>query len=174
MNDFSEKYSDTLSQPKRKNPRLKCYDYASPGMYFVTICSKDREMIFGSIRDGRMVLSEYGELISRAMCHLHTHYDTVQVDCSVVMPNHVHMIIWISVDNRTAHTLGNIVRGFKSEVSRKCGKRVWQRGFHEHIIRNEQDLQEIRSYIANNPIKWDLDRHNPQNERFASWEEPST
>ena len=163
---------DAHGRRQRKEPRLQKYDYASPGVYFVTICTLHREMLFGRVVNRQMALNEFGEIVSDAIVHLTEHYDTVQVECSVVMPNHIHMIIWIQESNDEMYTLGNIVRGFKSEAARKCGRKIWQRGYHEHIVRNEQDLLEIRAYIESNPIKWEVDRHNPDNEKYAMWQEP--
>ena len=160
---------ESKSLPVRKDVRLKSYDYASPGMYFVTICTFEREMILGQIDGEQIVLTEWGQEVSDAIADLPSHYESVSVDCSVVMPNHVHMILWIHAGNRANNTLGNVVCGFKARAARKCGGKVWQRGYHEHIIRNEDDLQEIRSYIANNPKKWIVDRHNPDNPKFIQW-----
>ncbi|HSE83161.1 MAG TPA: transposase, partial [Thermodesulfobacteriota bacterium] len=104
----------------------------------------------------------------------------IKLDAFVIMPNHVHGII-INVANDVGaglkpapttvaknHTLFEIVRGFKTFSSRRInetrgtpGSHVWQRNYYEHIIRNEDDLDEIREYIINNPLKWDSDTENP-------------
>ena len=161
--------NETPELPQRKDVRLKHYDYASPGVYFVTICTRGREMLFGHVAEGCLIPTNYGAIAIQAIDGLSEHYQSVSVDCSVVMPNHVHLVLWIQSGNQARHTLGNVVRGFKSEVARKCGRSVWQRGYHEHIVRNEQDLREIQSYVANNPMKWELDRHNPENEKYEMW-----
>ena len=172
MTTYEHKSSEQSQIRQRKNLRLPSYDYSSVGVYFITICSYDRQMIFGKIVNGEWFPEPFGMIVQDAIESLADHYEHVRVDHSVVMPNHMHMILWIDNGNDKSHTLGNIVRGFKSEVSRKCGMRVWQRGFYEHIVRNEQDLQEIRTYISNNPKKWEMDRHNPEHEKYASWKEP--
>ena len=128
-------------------------------------------MLFADIEQGKVRLTEIGRNVSDAIQALPSHYKAVTVDCSVIMPNHIHMILWIAQGNDSSHTLGNIICGFKAEVTRGAKRKVWQRGYHEHIVRNEQDLQEIRSYIINNPIKWELDRHNPIHPRYESWKE---
>lgn len=157
--------------PRRKSIRLQHYDYASAGVYFVTICTCDRELLFGTIEEGRAVLSRYGEIVFDAIEALPTHYEHVNVDCSVIMPNHIHLVIWIQDGNPSNRTLGQVICSLKSGVTRKCGRKVWQRGYYEHIVRNETDLQEIRTYIENNPGKWEEDRNNPINPKFETWNE---
>ena len=160
-----------IEYSKRKNIRLKKYDYSLPGMYFVTICTARRQCIFGDITEGRMVLNEWGQIVLEELDHLPSHYSSVSIDVNVVMPNHVHVVIWIHDDNamQTRPILGNIICGFKAGVTRRCHEHVWQRGYYEHIIRNEKELQEIRAYIANNPKKWDMDMHNSSNPKYESW-----
>ena len=112
---------------------------------------------------------------------LFEHYPELKLDAFVAMPNHVHGIIVLVEPTRAGlkpaptfvygrHGLAEIVRAFKTFSSRGInqlrgtpGRRVWQRGYYEHVIRNEADLHEIRQYIVNNPLKWDLDEENPEN-----------
>ena len=145
--------------PVRKNIRLTHYDYSSPGEYFVTICTKDRKFLFGDIKNGKMRYTQIGKIVCDEIIDLPCHYKNVSVDSFVVMPNHVHMIITISKEACCANPLklGNIVGLFKSGVSRKAGTPVWQRGYYDHIIRDGEDLFNIRCYIENNPLKWEND-----------------
>jgi len=159
-----------MNLPKRKNIRLKYYNYAENGYYFVTICTKNKECCFGEITSGKMLLSDYGKNAYNEIVSLKNHYQNIEIDKFVIMPNHIHCIIIVGTEHETsdaatdagrntgaasgAPTVGNIVRGYKSGVSRKCGFSVWQRGYYEHIIRNEKDYQEIYGYIENNPAKW--------------------
>ena len=165
---------NTPTKPQRKNPRLREYDYASPGMYFVTICTHRRSMLFGSIIDGVIIPTRFGEYASEAIASIPVHFPSAQPDHYVVMPNHVHMIIRIGEQSDTAYTLGQIIGGFKSTVTRVCKTPIWQRGYHEHVIRNNKDLEEIRTYIHNNPANWAQDCHNPDNEKYGLWTEPDT
>lgn len=170
----------------RRSIRLKEYDYTQPGAYFITICTHGRAPLFRDVVDGEMRLNEYGEIVCAEW------FKTVQLrpyvvlheDEFVVMPNHIHGIVWIVDDvgatRRVAPTktnppagpapgsIGAIVGQFKSAVTRRInqrrgtpGVRVWQRNYYEHIIRHERALNAIRRYIAENPLRWHLDRYNP-------------
>lgn len=174
--------------PKRKPMRLRGYDYSQNGYYFITICTKDRKLLFGDIVDGKMILNEYGNVVNDEITGLHNHYDTVCVDKYVIMPNHIHMILTITAlsvgaplaapesnINHTvgaasgAPTMGNIVRGLKSGISRKCGFNVWQRNYHDHIIRNHKEYENICNYIETNPLQWETDCHNENNKKYNDW-----
>jgi len=174
----------------RRSIRLKGYDYTQPGAYFVTLVTHDRACLFGEIVDGEMRLNEYGE-IARAewlQTAVVRPYVVLHPDELVVMPNHVHGIIWIVDDvdtvvgarRRRAPTtteqfgkpvpgsIPTIIRSFKSATAKRInalrrtpGMPVWQRNYYEHIIRGETSLQRIRAYIAANPQQWALDGENP-------------
>ncbi len=173
----------------RRSIRLKDYDYAQDGAYFVTICIKNRECLFGDIVDGEMELNEPGIMVMYAFEQLNQRFPNVRTDACVVMPNHVHGIICIvgaplvgALDNantmrattRVAPTLGDIVGVFKSITTDEyiCGiktlgwvpftDKLWQRNYYEHIIRNETSLNAIREYIAMNPERWADDPDNPK------------
>ncbi len=160
---------------ERKPNRLEGYDYSSSGWYFVTICTKKRIEWFGKIMGRKMVLNEYGEIVKRCWFDLPHHYGNCLLDKFVVMSNHIHGIIIIkNVGNGfkpfpTPYTLSEIVRGFKTFSSRRINEIVnknkfqWQKSFYDHIIRDERSLNEIRSYIHHNPLKWEEDEENPKN-----------
>jgi len=160
------------TMPVRKQNRLKGYDYSSDGAYFVTICTKKRECIFGEVivgdglaRPAYVNLSEYGLIVDQELRQLPSHYNMINVNRYVIMPNHLHAILTIGDASPStgraspSPTLGNIVGGVKSGVSRLCGFSPWQRFFHDHIIRNEQEYVRIVEYIKNNPETWDTDCH---------------
>ena len=169
----------------RRSIRLRGYDYAQPGAYFVTICTQGRECLFGDIVNGEMGLTAYGRVVRESWYYLPNHYGYVELDEFVIMPNHVHVIITITGDTGVAvgaglkpaptmsakpHGLPEIVRGFKTFSSRrinqmraKPGQPVWQRNYHEHVIRGERDLDHIRQYIRDNPTQWAEDPDNPHN-----------
>ncbi|MBM4169554.1 MAG: transposase [Ignavibacteria bacterium] len=168
----------------RRSIRLKGYDYSLPGGYFVTICVRHRECLLGEITTDGIRLSEYGLLVDEAWRDLPNHYRHVQLDQFVVMPNHVHGIIFLindntvgtgsepvptgAIDTTKRHPLSEIVRSFKTFSARRInsvrgvrGVPLWQRNYFEHIIRDERDLNRIRQYIIDNPTRWLYDRNNP-------------
>ena len=150
----------------RKIIRLHNYDYSANGAYFITICTHNREHLFGSVGadsiSARMVKKVYGEIIGK--------YDNVSSPISVVMPNHFHSIIIIERnDTEVVPSISKIVQEFKryttceyiklvkNGILKPFDKRIWQRSFYDHIIRNENDFNEIWMYIENNPLKWQED-----------------
>ena len=162
-----------MTLPTRKNPRLKDYDYANAGAYFVTICTHHKQAIFGQNKSGVVELSPYGEHVERAWREIPEHFPAVYLDEFVVMPNHVHGVVFIDGE-RARHAsplqpgpkLGTVIGAFKSAAARLInqaratpGAPLWQRNYYEHVIRNEASLSEIREYIANNPLKWTLDEY---------------
>lgn len=161
---------------KRHSIRPKHFDYSREGLYFITICCKNREHLFGEIIDGEMILNDIGEIANDEWMKTTTIRGNVILHNFVVMPNHFHAIVEITnrgndnddiYDNRRgvlhtplrspSQTLGAIVRGYKSAVLKMAGFSVWQRNYHEHIIRNEKAYIRIGEYIKNNPQKWDED-----------------
>lgn len=191
----------------RFSTRMKGYDYRRPNYYFITICTKNRECLFGEIVKGKMILNQYGIIVERCWKTMFSRISYVHMDSLVVMPNHIHGIIGIlpcrgvagaprkeskelsTIASHTAGTcyapteederkplkgpaprsLGALIRSYKSLVMRRIRRKdgyegdLWQRNYHEHIIRNEKSLNYIREYIRDNPLRWDLDRENPLN-----------
>jgi putative transposase len=174
----------------RRSIRLKGYDYSQNGAYFVTICTWQRQSLFGDIVSSEMQLSRYGEIVQLYWDNLIKHHCHLELDCFVIMPNHVHGII-ILTDNQVTtkndlsrrlnpvrphrHGLPEIIRGFKTFSARSINKyrrltgvSVWQRGYYEHIIRSEESLHRIREYIINNPENWEKgDELHP--DRICKW-----
>ena len=170
---------------QRRSLRLKDYDYAQAGVYFVTICTKDRVCLFGDLVDGEMQLNAAGRVAERYWLDIPVHFPHTELDAFVVMPNHVHGILVIGDAGRgtacraptverfgqpVAGSIPTVVRSFKSAVTKQinllqgaAGTTVWQRNYYEHIIRDEAALDGIREYIDNNPLQWALDRENPAN-----------
>ena len=171
----------------RKSIRLSGYDYAMAGGYFVTICTYNRECLLGEILGSEMSLTRAGEIVLECWNDLPNHYPYVEADEFVVMPNHVHGIIFLTdqlgadlkSENVGAgfkpaptrrHPLPEIVRAFKTFSSRRInelrgspGVPVWQRNYYERVIRDERELEAIRQYIVDNPAKWAEDSDNPEN-----------
>ena len=160
--------------PRRNSMRLADYDYALPGVYFVTICTHRRICLFGNVRDGAMHPNALGETVEACWRALPTHYSHVVLDMFVAMPNHMHGILWLrETSQRTTgkrHGLPELIRGLKTFSARRLnglrhtpGQPLWQRGYYEHIIRNEKSLIGIRDYIETNPLRWEFDEENPAN-----------
>jgi REP element-mobilizing transposase RayT len=147
----------------RRSIRLRDYDYARAGAYFVTICAQGRECLFGQVADGAFQPNLYGEIVAECLDTLTGHFAQVTLDACVVMPNHLHAIIVL--DDTTASeraALGRIVAYLKyrstthiNDLRGTPGLRVWQRDYYDHIIRDASSLDRIRAYIAGNPLQWE-------------------
>ena len=167
----------------RRSIRVKGYDYTQPGAYFITICTHTMKSIFGRVVNGEMQLNECGIIVKNEWLKTGELRANAVLDEYIIMPNHFHGIVIITDDGRgvlqyaptnnafrsPSHTIGAIVRGFKSAVTKRIniiigmsGMPVWQRNYYEHIIRNEKELNLIREYIINNPLQWQFDRENPE------------
>ena len=175
----------------RRSMRLPGYDYTRPGAYFVTLIAEGRVCLFGNIEDDKMVLNEFGHIVHECWNKIPDHFPNAELDAFVMMPNHLHGILVLngagdhcSGDISVAATHGSPLRGppkrslgaiiavFKSvagrrinEIRKSPGVRVWQRSFHDRIIRRDAGLHRIRWYIEMNPVKWERDRENPFSKR---------
>lgn len=160
--------------PYRKSPRLKGYDYSTEGAYFVTVCVQDRRSLLGQIEDDTMALNSAGIMAGDWWRELSNKFDDIQLDFFVVMPNHFHGIIVINryeTDGSVAMSLPDIMRWFKAMTSnayirgvksdnwQRFNGKLWQRSYHDHIIRNEDDLNRIREYVQTNPTRWGEDTY---------------
>ena len=161
-----------------ESSRLKDWDYSTPWWYYVTICTKDMKCWFGKVENGKMTYSKIGEKAVEFFINIPEHFPSSEIDYFIIMPNHAHGIIIVkdSVEPRHGvalqtqfgkpikNSLSTIVNHFKGGVTRFARKNgmalfQWQKGFYDHIIRNENDLHRIRTYIQNNPLKWELDEY---------------
>ncbi|MGC8770001.1 MAG: transposase [Brevinematia bacterium] len=204
----------------RRSIRLKGYDYSQPGAYFITLCVKNRENLFGTISNGQIQLNDYGKITQKYWLEIPSHFPDVSLDEFVIMPNHFHGIVIIneieekvgayvgaihelpqrkpqplpqrnpkpelpqpfpqrkpqpspnsqediqSPKIRRKMTIPKIVGRFKMNSAKEInllrntpGTSVWQRNYYEHIIRNEKELNNIRKYIINNPLHWEMDEY---------------
>lgn len=142
--------------PVRRPNRLKNYDYSTPNAYFLTICTADRRSLFW--RKGQnAVLSPYGIIAAQAIQEIPQHYPNVTVDAYAVMPNHVHLLLQIHAEGQNCVSISRVIQQFKGVVSKRIGFCVWQKLFHDHVIRSEQDYQQIWLYIQSNPDNWEKD-----------------
>ncbi len=211
----------------RRSVRLRDYDYAQPGAYYLTICAHQRRCTFGVVKNGRMYLSRQGDLVAEEWLRSCEVRPEVTLDEWQVMPNHLHGIVFVGAHGnappplglrwpdspnvgtrpsaigdvgthgsapsreqdrragdfharlhgrddrahchaplrRQERSLGSFVGGFKGAITRRVNTppaSVWQRGYHEHVIRDEAELHDIRLYITKNPAQWDEDPENPR------------
>jgi REP element-mobilizing transposase RayT len=216
----------------RRSIRLKGYDYSHAGAYFVTICTRNRECLFGDITAGTMRVNHFGKIVGEQWNDIPRRFPVVELDQFVVMPNHIHGVFVVvgvavavgaplagalsratarvaptgaplaaagatptaggqsKVTERAAPTVGDIVGAYKSLCVHHCLHwikqnvphqrlgQLWQRNYWEHIVRDESELNRIRDYIRNNPLKWEMDKlyvdGQPNRLALAEIREPAT
>jgi REP-associated tyrosine transposase len=173
-----------MHDQRRRSIRLRGYDYAQMGAYFVTICARDRACIFGKVVHGDMRVNAWGDIVQACWDDLPNHYGQMVTDAFVVMPNHVHGIMVVTDDrtrfvgaglkpaptyNGKCHGLPEFVRAFKTFSARRInelrgmpGVPIWQRNYYERVIRDMGEMNRIREYIAANPAQWANDENNPE------------
>jgi REP element-mobilizing transposase RayT len=160
---------------ERKKTRLKEWDYSSEGYYFVTICVKDRLCVFGEVKDDEMFLNGLGNIVKKCWEEIPGHFDGVELDEFIVMPNHVHGIVIVKENdsvavgnryicslqktNRNTMLLSKVLGAFKAAVTRDQNRIssehfAWQKSFHDRIVRNQKELEKIQHYIIFNASKW--------------------
>ena len=187
------KGGDTLNElPKRKNVRLKYYDYDAAGCVFITVCTKNRECILSEIsqRDLNdddlwtestcLNLTRYGEIVDKYIKQLNDFYSDVSVEHYVIMPNHIHFLLYVETSGRTSEDISTCEKGndsiekmvindnkktvisrfmstFKRFCNKEIGYNIWQNRSYDHVIRNKRDFDEHVRYISENPVKWRFD-----------------
>lgn len=170
--NITESKKNRVSLSRRKNIRLKGYDYSNANWYFVTICTYNKKKLLGKVIKTKVRLNTFEKIIDETWKEIPQHYRNAELDYYVITPNHFHGVLILNeLNHRTgkaclAPTLGSIIGSFKSAASKKIHKEqvgslsiIWQRNYYEHIIRNENDLYNIRKYIELNPLKWELDEN---------------
>ena len=146
-----------MDYSNRKSPRIPNYDYSLPGYYFITICTYEKKCIFGL----QNYLTNIGKIVEKHICNIQSYYETVFVDKYVIMPNHIHLILVLQNGDHCPD-VPLIVAQFKRGVTKEIRNifpemNVWQRSFHDHIIRNQAGYEKIWTYIDYNPVKWEED-----------------
>ena len=186
---------------KKKKLRLPYYDYKTPGWYFITICTKNREWYFGKINNNVIILSDIGDIVKNYWFKITEHNENIALDEFIVMPNHLHGIVIIKDDGKIPQigegyftnlskitktipidhlhlvdderdvdfrwkqqkdNLSTVLGGYKSAVSKAVHENItsdfnWQVSFYDHIIRDEDSLENIQDYIFENPLNWEND-----------------
>ena len=166
-----------MDHPKRKNPRLAGYDYSTPGAYFVTVCTRDKRKTLsrisvGAIHESPAVqLTPWGQAADEVIAHLPERFG-IEIDQYVIMPNHIHLLLRIPLETERAiresplqkrALLPQIVGYLKMNTSKRIHTQtsaadpIFQRSYHDHIIRGDADYDKIACYIAENPAKWQED-----------------
>ena len=153
---------------RTKSPRLSNWDYGSNGNYFVTISTKNKNKYLGSYDSNELVLNQLGNYAKDCWISIPQHYTFVILDTYIIMPNHIHGIIKIAKKDYKSwnpgtfgpqsQNLGAIIRGFKAAVTKFARENTiefaWQSRYYDRIIRNDQELKDIREYILDNPRRW--------------------
>ena len=158
--------------PRRKPTRLCGFDYNKVGAYFITICTKDRACILSRVvgvdvlgDPSAVELLPCGMVANKYIAQIDGVYANIHIEKYVIMPNHIHMLICVS-ENGSPRTstptkqtavIPNFVSTLKRFCNKECGESIWQRGFHDHIIRNRKDYEEHLRYIYENPMRWHFD-----------------
>ncbi len=191
--------TEKFQQKYRVSTTRYSYHNYDGGEYFVTICTNGMEHFFGEISNGKMQLSEIGRFVTKQIENISQHYMYAGIPIYVVMPNHVHLMVFIDVDGNNndrcrdvacnvsrnmtnennrdvihvnermskispkSGSLSTVIRGLKSSVTRYCRQNnihfSWQPRYHDHIIRNQKEMNRIADYIENNVINWELDKY---------------
>ena len=155
--------------PNRKRLRLFDFYYGTPGTYFITICTIDRQPLLSRTQydkatdSASVILSQHGKIVDKQLQQMRTFYPTISILHHVIMPNHVHLILNVT-DEETANTaprqhsaVSRFISTFKRFCNKESGAKLWQRGFHDHIIRDLADYERHLRYIEENPIRWQTD-----------------
>ncbi len=163
-----------MSLPKRKNIRLKEYNYNTTGAYFVTFCTHNRKpllsRIAGAIHESPVIrLTACGQIIEDILNHIPERF-SCHIDKYVIMPNHIHLLVSVDGEERAIHesplrkhsNLSKMIGYIKMNASKRMREHlgdveVWQRGYYDHIIRNQIDYNDIYHYIEENPLRWEQD-----------------
>jgi putative transposase len=164
----------TRPLPRRRNPRLRDFDYLA-GIFFVTVVAHRRRCLFGEVRNDEMHVNRGGDSVTEEWLRSEVRPDVV-LDAFVVMPNHFHAIVGLT-DGPTS--LPKLMNAFKAASTRGVREAfddhrllVWQRSYFEHVVRDERGLERIREYIVTNPVRWQMDRENPDGlavDPFERW-----
>ena len=156
--------------PKRKTMRLSTFDYNTPSAYFMTICMHQRKRLLSEIKETsegvKPELSRYGEIAYKQICKMNELYEDMQVDKFVIMPNHIHFVlfVWPNGPSRTPvpttpqnTAVSKYVSTFKRFTNKEIGLNIWQSRSYDHVIRSKEDYIGVCKYIKENPLYWQED-----------------
>ena len=186
-NEIFDRVIPNSTQIDRVSIRLKGFDYSSVASYFITICTQNRQCLFGNIESGVMIVNSAGQMIIDEWLAIRSRFSSIGLEAFVVMPNHFHGILSIlpaggeslvdivdgGVPIKGTPTLGEMIGAFKSITTNRYisgvknqnwepfDRRLWQRNYYEHIIRNDRSFEILQSYIQDNPLRWEKDQLHP-------------
>lgn len=160
-----------MDMQQRKANRIEDFDYSQNGAYFITVCTRDRKKLLSKISVGLPDLPptaemlRYGEIADKYIRQMNAHYDDFSIDKYVIMPDHIHLLITIHRQeepgkavsakmNSGSSVIAQFVGTFKRLCNKEYGENIWQGRYYDHVIRNQQDYNEIWEYIENNPQRW--------------------
>ena len=159
--------------PKRKQVRLKDYDYSKNGYYFITVCTHNRQRLFGEIVGATLCgrPNNPRKMTEKWLLELENKFCDVKICEYVIMPDHIHFLICKTGDHAESPlrdivgwfktmTTNEYIANVKNNVFLPFDKKLWQRNYYEHVIRDENDYIEKAQYMLNNPLKWELDIKN--------------
>jgi REP element-mobilizing transposase RayT len=153
------------SYPTRRHHRLSGYDYSTPGFYFVTLCIQDRLPLLGTIAGDQVIYSPAGALVCECCEEIPHRSPGIMLDTLVVMPDHLHAILSLT---REPLSLSDVIHHLKSRATAQYAigvrysnwppfhGKLWQQGFYDRVIRDDQELAAIRAYVVQNPLRWSL------------------
>lgn len=161
-----------MSLPVRKRNRLKAFDYSTQAAYFITIQAKDRKNIFWENAEDKVVdkaqirLSVVGRIVEKAIRMIGERYTWAIAEKFVIMPNHVHILLRLekSDEDWKICSVSTVIQQMKGYATKSAGFSLWQKSFHDHVVRGERDYLKIMEYIENNPIRWKEDCYYSDNE----------
>ena len=152
--------------PKRKNIRLKNFDYSKQGAYFITICTQNKKYLLSNIiDDDNPHLLMCGKIADKWINKIAEKYPQYTVDCYVIMPNHIHLLLSVMNGEEASTSVVSVVGWLKYQITKEFNlindtpkTKIFQRSFYDHIVRNYNDYEEIYKYIFENPLKWRYDK----------------
>lgn len=146
----------------RKSIRLSHYDYSQYGKYFITLYIKNKQKLLWEQAPNdyksNPLLTPLGIIVQKRIDEIPTHYNHIELNCSSVMPNHIHLLLSLDqliTENRA--TISQIIQQFKGIVTKECGYPLWQKLYYDHIVRSEDEYKLIYTYITSNPYRWKND-----------------
>ena len=156
---------------KRKTPRLQEFDYNSVGVYFITICTQNRRCLLSNIVGTGVLdcpqikLTKYGKIADKYIRQLNAFYDHLSVENYVIMPNHIHILLFVKeggqsrtpVPTRANSVFSQFISTFKRFCNKEYGENIWQNRSNDHVIRNREDYEKHLKYICENPMRWQFD-----------------
>ncbi len=153
----------------RRSNRLGSFDYGEDGCYFVTLCTHCRQKLFQTENKtvGNGLCAVPNRILRRWIEETENKYENVRIDQYVIMPDHLHLLVTIKRQHPGGSlpdalrffktmTTNEYIRSVKQGTLPPFEKKLWQKSYYDHVIRNQQDYNEVWEYIENNPLKWKL------------------